>query len=242
VANCAYCGKSGKLTKEHIFPNWMLRVTDYQVAYSEKAGRRIGRNQTINDVCAACNNGPLGALDGHVKALYQSYMVEWVREGQGIAFEYDYGLLLRWLLKVSYNSSRASGVDCLALGRYRDVLCTSFASSPIFMIGFVGTIKPTDIQDIKTQERRTLFPQGVRIGRLQAPMDRDRRYSLRAIQINSFRFTLAISEQGAAPVAELEALRPALYGRPLVPEGKTFIPSPMIDTVRAMQGVESWPG
>ncbi len=61
---------------------------------------------TIRDVCRACNSGPLSSLDAYVCSLYDRYFQILVRSGE-IKFEYDFDLLLRWLLKIGYNTARA---------------------------------------------------------------------------------------------------------------------------------------
>ena len=45
-------------------------------------------------------------LDAYVCSLYDRYFRVLVRSGE-IKFEYDFNLLLRWLLKIGYNSARA---------------------------------------------------------------------------------------------------------------------------------------
>ena len=59
---CAYCDRAGKFTREHIWPDWLLQRTNYTRAFLARAGKIVGRSQTINDVCASCNNGPLSIL------------------------------------------------------------------------------------------------------------------------------------------------------------------------------------
>jgi hypothetical protein len=61
---------------------------------------------TIRDVCAKCNNGVLAQLDAYGKKLAVRYFKEVVKDVT-VRFEYDYDSLLRWLLKIQYNASRA---------------------------------------------------------------------------------------------------------------------------------------
>jgi hypothetical protein len=62
---------------------------------------------TIADVCEACNNGPLSELDAYTCTLFERYFTHLVRPGDCIKFEFDFDLLLRWLVKVAYNVARA---------------------------------------------------------------------------------------------------------------------------------------
>jgi len=55
----------------------LLNATDYPIAYLARAKKIAGKNQTIRDVCASCNNGPLSRLDGYVRGLYDAYCPTW---------------------------------------------------------------------------------------------------------------------------------------------------------------------
>jgi len=67
----------------------------------------VSSEPTIADVCEACNNGPLSELDQYVCTLYERYFIHLVHSGDRVKFEFDFDLLLRWLLKVGYNVARA---------------------------------------------------------------------------------------------------------------------------------------
>jgi len=62
----------------------------------------------IGDVCDKCNNGILSQLDAHFVTSFKNQMLTPLKPGDEITFEYEYDLLLRELLKISYNSARAS--------------------------------------------------------------------------------------------------------------------------------------
>jgi len=64
---------------------------------------------TVKDVCETCNNGELSKLDRYLCVLYDRYFAKIVEDGTSVEFEYDFGRLTRWLLKISYNSSRTTG-------------------------------------------------------------------------------------------------------------------------------------
>lgn len=239
---CAYCGRTGKFTSEHIWPDWLLQRTSYTRAFSARAGRIVGRKQTINDVCAPCNNGPLSVLDGGVSQLYDAYFKNWVAEGQAIDFAYDHGKLLRWLLKVTYNSARTTGRDAALLARYREVMIAEGNCTPLFAFGFVGTIKPFYVLDPGAVKFRAIQPEGARCGRVIIPgHETDTRFSTRMITLNAFFFSLLIINDDEMHPDEIGALIPKIYGATLLPTGKTVIPPPTMNTFDAMRGVESWP-
>jgi hypothetical protein len=61
----------------------------------------------VKDVCAICNNKHLSKLDSYLSSLYDTNFAKILAPGEDATFSYQYDLLLRVLLKISYNSSRA---------------------------------------------------------------------------------------------------------------------------------------
>lgn len=110
---CAYCGSDEKLTREHIIPAFLFRYQQENGGYevwNETAGKMLTSEVTINDVCANCNNKLLGSLDGYANKLFKKSGVFTPNFLSNFAIlMYDYSLLERWLLKVSFNSARATG-------------------------------------------------------------------------------------------------------------------------------------
>lgn len=106
---CSYC-KSHKhepLTKEHVFPDFLFKKNpDYKFGYNGGIGKYTLSADQIKDVCQYCNNVILSGLDTYAKDLCDKYFDSFIR-AQPIEFEYDYDLLLRWILKISYNAARA---------------------------------------------------------------------------------------------------------------------------------------
>ncbi len=111
---CAYCGNDRRATREHVIPSFMYSLqkqfTESVVGWNEVAGRMIKGEAKVKDVCAACNNGELGALDSYGKTLLSDcgLLVRNYKETT-VSVSYDYSLLLRWLLKISFNSARTDG-------------------------------------------------------------------------------------------------------------------------------------
>lgn len=118
--NCAYCGKAGPSTREHLIPKALHgRTADLTSQFLRAAGRVVGGEPTIADVCAACNHQKLSPLDAYVAGMYDKFFAHPVSSGQSVKLRYDFGLLSRWLLKVSYNSARAShSPDVAPLARF----------------------------------------------------------------------------------------------------------------------------
>ncbi|TBL82202.1 hypothetical protein EYY95_21830 [Hafnia alvei] len=106
---CAYCKNTSSLTKEHIFPSAIIKSFDIELlTITDKSDYHFKSDPVVGDVCAKCNNGVLSQLDAHFVACFKKQMLTPLKPGDEITFEYDYDLLLRELLKISYNSARAS--------------------------------------------------------------------------------------------------------------------------------------
>ena len=124
MVGCAYCGShSNPLTREHLFPKgidsllldgdershfFLTRSPDYFVE----------GEPTVRDVCRVCNNGVLSQLDAYALGLMRQCN-RYLSEGETIVLHYDYDLLLRWLLKMCFNSARVhdNNVDMLRRAR-----------------------------------------------------------------------------------------------------------------------------
>ncbi|KPH05030.1 hypothetical protein CO657_11175 [Rhizobium acidisoli] len=115
---CAFCGPTeSKRTKEHLWPTSLYRRVvalldggeqKFWVASLDKA---LPNEPTIRDVCAVCNNGELSTLDNYVCQVFDRDFSVIRERGEKVELEFDYHLLKRWLLKMSYNSARINGSD-----------------------------------------------------------------------------------------------------------------------------------
>ncbi len=113
MSKCAYCEQDAKPTREHIIPAF---IYNYQKenggheGWNDKAGKVLANEAKIKDICAKCNNEALGSLDGHAKVTLDELGVFTQNFLKTSAFlKYDYDNLARWLLKVTFNSARATG-------------------------------------------------------------------------------------------------------------------------------------
>ena len=116
---CAYCAKEAPLTREHLWPGGIIkRAKDLNTSYFGKLNKFIDAELTIKDVCAECNNGPLSELDTYICELFDAQFCRQVVRREVRTFLYDYEKLLRWLLKISFNTARANDSDVVVLSRY----------------------------------------------------------------------------------------------------------------------------
>jgi hypothetical protein len=123
VLNCAYCNKPCQQTREHVVPRWYNDTPGDAETFSARAPlTHVKGDLIVRDVCTVCNSGVLASLDGYGKELYERYFATPVYAGDAVTFEYDGDRLLRWLLKLSYNSARAQNADVRVLREYRNVM------------------------------------------------------------------------------------------------------------------------
>jgi hypothetical protein len=107
--SCAYCGEAGRLTRADIFSTFLQAYyPSYRTHLDHLRSRRARNAPVVRDVCQRCNNEILGSLDACMARVNDAYL-SLPPPPSGVTFRYDYHTLLRYLLKVWYNSARASG-------------------------------------------------------------------------------------------------------------------------------------
>jgi hypothetical protein len=139
---CVYCGQSTDLTHEHVCPNFLhdMIFPNRSFAFVGGANKLVIGEVTIRDVCANCNNGVLSRLDAYGKKLAVRYFKNAV--DVTVRFEYDYDLLLRWLLKILYNASRAYKASHRAYEAYVPYIMGKSSEPPKTAL-LVGVWKPS---------------------------------------------------------------------------------------------------
>lgn len=203
---CAYCDKQSQATREHVIPDWYNRTPGEGSLFSARAPfAHVSGDLVVKDVCSNCNNVILSALDGYGKELYERYFTSPVYAGEEVLFLYDGDKLIRWLLKLSYNSARAQNADIRVLREYRtmmlglepisDRVCVWASLVTPTMIDASGNSRPAarhENADDSLDE-----PLWFRISQFRLPAFRAYTLVQRLVLINSFRFTILV-----APVEE----------------------------------------
>lgn len=87
--SCVWCGSRGRLSAEHVIPDWLGRdLTRQALASSSRVAKVIGQNRLNRDgnvrawnlaplevkvraVCQRCNNGWMSAMEYEIKPLLQ---------------------------------------------------------------------------------------------------------------------------------------------------------------------------
>jgi len=131
MPRCAYCNFEGPLTREHIIPKSLFRLFEDSTGCAEPhvqfiascGGKYIDGESSIKDVCAKCNNVTLGKLDAYGNHSFTPQCADFLHPGECRTITYEFDTLLRWLLKIAYNASRAYQTDDLGLIRpYREFI------------------------------------------------------------------------------------------------------------------------
>ena len=141
IRRCAYCGNEGQLTNEHVFPAFITKISaQKKLTYMNGINHYFIDQPTIKDVCKTCNCGVLSHLDNYGKSLSETYFLKTINNN--IRFEYYYDILLRWLLKIIYNGSRAFNISYSSLIPYIPYIIGKSANYPYKNL-FACIIKPS---------------------------------------------------------------------------------------------------
>lgn len=205
---CAYCDKMCKPTREHVIPDWYNDTPGEAETFSSRAPlTHLKGDLLVKDVCSRCNNGVLSGLDGYGKELYERYFAAPVYWDESVAFEYDGDRLIRWLLKLSYNSARAQNADVWVLREYRKIMLGEVPLSDhircwVHLVG--ATCFDQSIKLIRSARRDekgqpgVLEPLWFRIGQFRLIDHPALSLVQRAVVINSFAFTLLVARADTA--------------------------------------------
>lgn len=203
MLKCAYCDMPCQQTREHIIPRWYDDTPGEAETFNACAPLTHLRGDIIvRDVCGTCNSGALSGLDSYGKELYQRYFSHPIYARETVSFDYDGDRLLRWLLKLSFNSARAQNADVRVLREYREVM---LGKSPLpdhirCWVHLVAATYCDPVAKVARQARReeqgepnVLEPQWFRIGQFRLTSFPALFFVQRVVLINSFAFNLLIA-------------------------------------------------
>lgn len=132
------------MTREELFPKSLVRRTpSYEANIDHSRPRKpLQAIPVVRDVCAQCNNVRLGALDAYGATLADKYFDVFLEKPLNVNFECDTERLLRWLLKLLFNSARASGLATDAYTRLCPFILGDKSDPGIMLNLLVGLIEP----------------------------------------------------------------------------------------------------
>jgi len=199
MKSCSYCANSEKLTKEHIWPKSLIKRNPDFLTCSKISNSFYKGEAVIKDVCAECNNNTLSKLDNYLANLYDSYFINIVSAGREVEFFYDYDMLLRVLLKISFNSARSCGSE-KSIRLHQNFI--SYILKGIHRGNVVLRLQiVTDSIECSPngELRSTVKPEVLRCAAIDYDGALANRFMIRLIAINSFWFYLIIPYKKEKP-------------------------------------------
>jgi hypothetical protein len=238
---CAYCSLPNRMSREHIWPNGFLRRGNFGIKYSKRAGRTFQGDLIVRDVCEHCNNGPLSRLDAYACTLYDTNFGRFPEHFEPVVFAYDYGRLLRWLIKIAFNTARANKhQDAELLSRYRGSLLADFDNSPINAHVYVALTGPGSL-DFCDRPSRKIYPQLARSGPIVLPgVGGCHQVITRMVMINAYAFTLIVSRTPKVFSRDVAGSLRQVPGEPLALEGRMGLFT-SLNANQVLNGVSGWP-
>jgi hypothetical protein len=204
---CAFCNQVGPLTKEHLWPKSLHKRLENvsgggkNYFWLKRLEQEIQSEPQVRDVCAACNNGVLSELDSYICDLFDSQLVHMPERKETVTFSFDYHLLKRWLLKLSFNFARVhDSPDRQALEALRpyilgDDLALGRSTQLFLQLIYPETVPDSDLQPQYRGKEEVLWePEGNRTGHMFFRAHGVGQKLLRAIHLRSYSFFVAYWE------------------------------------------------
>jgi len=140
----------------------------------------------ISDVCSECNNERLSPLDSYLCSLFDKYFINFIEEEKPFIFEYNYDLLLRAIMKITFNSSRTVTRIDNDFEKFKNYILYGNEKQENIIVK-LDIVTPT----IENGEK--YYPNSARCGTviIKKPSDK---YILRGLSINSFYFYIIIAK------------------------------------------------
>lgn len=184
MAICAFCDLDKKLTREHVFPDFFEKKREKEgLYYSASTKKYLPSAPVVKDVCAECNNVHLSNLDNYASILFSKFFNEELLSVKNIQFDRE--LLVRWLLKVLYNSARSFKTPSQVFLPYKKFMIgDSGCPNQIYLLGCVMKNGWVNGEEVKARD--------IRVSDLRLPeLELGVQFSLcHSVTINSYSFIL----------------------------------------------------
>jgi len=245
---CAYCREIAPATAEHIWPEKIIARYKSLLTYNNRNQSFHGGEPTIKDVCEKCNSGKLSQLDNYAVSEFDKQIGQIVHSGENLTFAYDHEKLLRFLLKVSYNSTRSAGtIEHAQLHeKYaKFILNGGPVTSARINLQIVTSAHRLNIETMKIEER-ALLPIILRCANIQLKGGLADRFVVKLVAINSYWFYIFISCQpepedvwgalakGWSNINSAPGIRllPSIKAITIAPEQTTYFDPRLIDSFK----------
>jgi hypothetical protein len=247
MANCAYCHKENKMTGEHVIPSFIYKfqrtLSKSLTGWNEAAGRMLPNEFKVKDVCAECNNDFLGLLDHKGKRMLEEagIMVE-NYENSSIILKYDFNDLMRWLAKISFNSTRTDGVHSYIFEPYVNYILKGHGEIPRSRIALLGYFAaPERLSQIeRTQEPYVTIAKGKEIlnpfhARISYGRTGDINYLIRIVIFGPLIFFLLVFNETVSPGEAAVSIRRIIKENPGAMEIKRHL-----KLIKLNHGYRTW--
>lgn len=192
MSKCSYCGQDRSPTREHIWPGSLIAKYDSLKTFNPRKNNFFVGEAVIKDVCAECNNTRLSALDTYLSAIFDNHFRAVIEAGQTATLQYEYDKLLRALLKISFNSSRASG-DAKSKALHQKfakyILYGGYVPRLALRLQIVTSSTAVNLTEGSQHQFR---PEALRCATLAYDGPLSRRFLVRLIAFNSYWFYLLL--------------------------------------------------
>ncbi|MEM9276465.1 MAG: hypothetical protein AAGA80_26480 [Cyanobacteria bacterium P01_F01_bin.143] len=196
MKTCAFCDLGPPFTKEHIWPRGLIsRFNEELLTFNKHINGHYKGDPLIKDVCQNCNNVKLIALDSYLCQLYDNHIGKIINSGEDVAIKYDYDLLLRGLLKISYNSARTQkhAISTATHKRYsKYILNGEYCPKTLLRLQIVTSSKVLDPEDGSS---KLIEPGFLRCADIKYEGLLNHRFMIRMVAINSFWFFIIMSHR-----------------------------------------------
>jgi hypothetical protein len=164
-------------------------------AYNPKTETIHRGEPVIRDVCESCNSIKLSQLDTYLSEEFENTFAHIVHRGCDVEFRYSYHQLLRVVLKISYNASRAAphSKNISTLAKFTNyILDGGYAPRAMLRLQIVT---PGRRIDTLGQELGEVEPKLLRNALIAYDGRLGNRFLVKLVAINSFWFYLAVSHR-----------------------------------------------
>jgi hypothetical protein len=163
----------------------------------------VAGEPTVKDVCVKCNNGELSRLDTYACELYDLFFHKIIEQGESVHFIYDYDQLLKWLMKIAYNSARIHGSDTGILAYYAKYILGNFRRprnvrlfAQLICPGIVTPMEEAAIGG-EAKAGSKIYPDRLRVGHVAIADQGMETLFGRSVIINAFAFSLFVGDRNS---------------------------------------------
>jgi hypothetical protein len=208
---CSYCDQEQPLVREDLIPEWFHTHVPAWDEPARARGWMVRTDLQVDDICTDCHDR-LARPARYGRQLFEEQLVRYLYADSAEGFVPDHPMLVRWLLRLSYDAARLHGEELGVLAQYRDV-ATGRAEVPPELQLWLRTITPTRgeadaiLLALRGDSTPTQHPDWFRIGVLGVDNCDCLSWSFRQVAINSFCFMLCLPDPSNLDDARTERIR-----------------------------------